>query len=336
MARVAVIGGGVIGLTTALTLARTGHEVHCVRDQSVHDTVSRIAGGLWFPYHAEPREHVARWAALTLRRFRELATDSATGVRLAEGLLVHRTPPDRWWATDLDWRPARPDELPLGALGGTVTTVPLVDTSVFLPWLEQVCRAAAVEFVTATVTTLDARTTDPDPDPDPAPDPDAEASAARPQLDTEVVVVAGGLRSGELTGDRQLTPGRGQVVRLANPGLQRWIVDGERPDGLAYVFPHPGWVVCGGTDIEGVWDTEPSPQTEEAILARCRALVPALAHAPVLSRAVGLRPLAPEVRLARHTDSAGRTVVTNYGHGGSGITLCWGCADDVAALLAGD
>jgi D-amino-acid oxidase len=319
MARVTVIGGGVIGLTSALTLARAGHQVRCVRDQSVHDTVSRIAGGLWFPYHAEPRELVARWASLTLRRFRELATDSATGVRLAEGLLVHRTPPDRWWATDLDWRPARPDELPPGALGGTVTTVPLVDTSVFLPWLEQVCHAAAVEFVSATVTTLDIGGADSGSD-----------------ADTEVVVVAGGLRSGELTGDRQLTPGRGQVVRLANPGLQRWIVDGERPDGLAYVFPHPGWVVCGGTDIEGVWDTEPSPQTEAAILARCRALVPALAHAPVLSRAVGLRPLAPEVRLARHTDSAGRTIVTNYGHGGSGITLCWGCADDVAALLAGD
>jgi D-amino-acid oxidase len=41
-----------------------------------------------------------------------------------------------------------------------------------------------------------------------------------------------------------------------------------------------------------------------------------------------LRPYRPEVRLERD----GR-VIHNYGHGGSGFTLCRGCAEDVVALV---
>ena len=44
--------------------------------------------------------------------------------------------------------------------------------------------------------------------------------------------------------------------------------------------------------------------------------------------AVGLRPARPAVRL----EAEGR-VVHCYGHGGAGVTLAWGCAGEVAALL---
>jgi D-amino-acid oxidase len=68
------------------------------------------------------------------------------------------------------------------------------------------------------------------------------------------------------------------------------------------------------------------------VLDRVQALVPALRGAPVLSRAVGLRPGRPTVRLDR-TVVGGRPVVACYGHGGAGMTLSWGCARDVAALV---
>ena len=61
---------------------------------------------------------------------------------------------------------------------------------------------------------------------------------------------------------------------------------------------------------------------------RCAALVPALHDAPVVSVAVGPRPVRPTVRL----EAEGR-VVHCYGHGGAGVTLAWGCAVEVAALL---
>ncbi len=311
MARVSVVGGGVIGLTTALELARAGHEVWCVRDLAVEDTVSRVAGGLWFPYHVEPRDLAVRWGLESLTAFTRIAATlpfETAGVRLATGVLVHRMEPDLWWTEGVDdVRSARPDELPPGSTRGTVATLPLIDTGRYLPWLERECASAGVEFAHDLVDGLD-------------------------QVAGEGIVVACGLRSGTLTGDTELTPARGQVVRLANPGLTDWLVDGDDPDVLTYVLPHGDTVVCGGTDLEGDWGTVPDPDTERAILARCMAAVPALRGATVVGRAVGLRPVAPKVRLARHTRDR-RTVVTNYGHGGAGVTLSWGCAAEVVRLL---
>ena len=60
--------------------------------------------------------------------------------------------------------------------------------------------------------------------------------------------------------------------------------------------------------------------------------MPALAGARVVRHKVGLRPARPTVRLdAERRD--GRTVVHCYGHGGAGVTLSWGCAADVVALV---
>ena len=64
------------------------------------------------------------------------------------------------------------------------------------------------------------------------------------------------------------------------------------------------------------------------ILRRATALVPGVARARVLRHKVGLRPARPEVRLERVGD-----VIHCYGHGGAGVTLSWGCADEVTALV---
>jgi D-amino-acid oxidase len=44
---------------------------------------------------------------------------------------------------------------------------------------------------------------------------------------------------------------------------------------------------------------------------------------------VGLRPVRPAVRLERE----GR-VIHCYGQGGAGVTLSWGCAEEVRELVA--
>lgn len=308
MARVTVVGGGVVGLTAALVLARAGHSVRCVRDAPVADTTSAVAGGLWFPYHVEPREKVLAWGRVALDRFTALARDPDSGVAVREGVVVERGGADRWWTAAVpSWRPAALHELPPGATGGVAAVVPLVTMPVYLPWLETRCVEAGVVLEVGHVTDL---------------------SAVR----ADVVVLAAGLRSGPLVGDRSGTASRGQVALLANPGLTRWVVDDDHPDGMVYVLPHPGWVVCGGTDVAGDWDTEPDPEVHEAILRRARQVVPELADAQVLGSRVGLRPVSPEVRLTASLLD-GRPVVTCYGHGGAGVTLSWGCADDVVRLV---
>jgi D-amino-acid oxidase len=70
-----------------------------------------------------------------------------------------------------------------------------------------------------------------------------------------------------------------------------------------------------------------------AIRERAVAVVPALRHARVVGGAVGLRPARASVRLEAEERSGG-TVVHCYGHGGAGVTLAWGCAEEVVALVA--
>ena len=268
-----------------------------------------MAAALWFPYRAAPADAVLRWAAGSLRAFTALAGDDATGVVLRAGTVVHRAPePDLWWTPGIaGLRPATAGELPPGAPAGTRCTLPVIDMGRYLIWLAGACRSAGVEFVRERVDRL-------------------------PDVPGDVVVLAAGLRSGELVGDGSGVPVQGQVVRLANPGLREWLLDEDNPAGLTYVVPRGDDVVCGGTAVEAATGTEPDPAVERAILDRAMALVPALRDAPVLSRAVGLRPGRPTVRLDR-SDVDGRPLICCYGHGGAGVTLSWGCAADVAALV---
>jgi D-amino-acid oxidase len=49
----------------------------------------------------------------------------------------------------------------------------------------------------------------------------------------------------------------------------------------------------------------------------------------VLRHKVGLRPVRPAVRVERQG-----SVVHCYGHGGAGVTMSWGTADEVVGLVA--
>jgi D-amino-acid oxidase len=309
---VVVVGGGVIGLTCALELARAGRTVTVLAQRPAHETVSAVAAALWFPYAAAPPERVLGWAGTTLRAFSALAADPATGVVLREGVVCHRHD-----APDIDWtaqvpghRPARADELPAGIAHGTACTLPVVEMDAYLRWLAAQAAGAGVRFAPP------------------------RRLASLDDVHAATVVVATGLGARELLGDAELTPVRGQVVRVRNPGLRTWLLDDDHPDGMTYIVARGDDVVLGGTADPGAEDVTPDPAVEAAILERARGLVPALRDAPVVSRGAGLRPGRTAVRLERE-DRDGRTVVHCYGHGGAGVTLSWGCAAEVAALVAG-
>jgi D-amino-acid oxidase len=306
-----VVGGGVIGLTCALELARAGHRARVVTADPVQRTTSAVAAAVWFPYRAFPADAVLRWAGASLEAFGRLADHPASGVALRPGTIVDRVPePDLWWTPAVpEHRPATAAELPAGAPYGTRCTLPVVDMGRYLPWLAGECAAAGVAVTADRVVRL----TD---------------------VPGDVVVVAAGLASGSLLGDDTMVPLQGQVVRLADPGLEGWLIDEDNPAGMTYVVPRGRDVVVGGTAVAGATSTEPDPTVEAAILERACALVPTLRGQPVLSRAVGLRPGRPAVRLDR-TQVDGRPVIACYGHGGAGVTLSWGCAADVVRLVGG-
>lgn len=311
--RVTVVGAGVVGLSAALRLAQAGCAVQVVAAASGEQTTSAVAAALWYPYLAHPAERVLAWGAVTWRELARLATDeTAAGVRLLAGReLLHSPAPDPSWAgTVAGFRRLRPKERPAGYPDGWRLVAPVVDMGRYLPWLSAALVAAGVTLTTRTLRTLDAAVED-----GPA----------------DVVVDAAGLGARELAGDSTLRGVRGQVVILEQVGLEEWVLAEDDPRFPTYVVPRSDTVVCGGTALTDE-TLEPDDATTADILARCRTLIPALRPARVLGVRVGLRPARPAVRL--EVDTAGRLPVVHcYGHGGAGVTLSWGCADEVSALV---
>jgi D-amino-acid oxidase len=217
------------------------------------------------------------------------------------GTEVLATPqPDPWWRSavpSLD----RETSLPPGYADGWTFVAPVVDMPVFLRWLVR-----RVEELGGTLTRMNL--------------------SALPD-DGTLVVNATGLGGRHFGADPSVTPVRGQVVVVEQVGIARWVLDSA---GLTYVVPRTDEVVVGGTDVEGEWSRTPDPAVAEGILHRATALVPELEGARVRRHKVGLRPARPGVRLEREGN-----VIHCYGHGGAGVTLSWGCADDVVGLGAG-
>jgi D-amino-acid oxidase len=145
-----------------------------------------------------------------------------------------------------------------------------------------------------------------------------------------VIVNCTGAGASGLVPDPAVVPVRGQIVVVANPGVEEFFV-GQGAE-LTYLFPHAGTVVLGGTAERGNSSREPDPATAQRILRDCTAIEPRLRGAEIIAHQVGLRPVRPSVRLEAEELAGGRRLVHNYGHGGAGVSLSWGCATEAASL----
>ena len=297
MQRVLVVGAGVVGLSCAVRLLEAGHRVDVVARDLPLETTSAVAAALWYPYRALPQDRVTAWSATSYAAFAALAADDGTGVRMRWGTEVLPEPrADPWWVGAV---PGLERMRVDGYADGWSFTAPVIEMPIYLRWL-----AGRVDTLGGTVT---------------------RANLSRLPAGPLVVNCAG-IGSRLLAQDLTVTPVRGQVVLVAQTGLKQWWLDESGP---TYVVPRSRDIVVGGTDDEGDWSRTPDPATAERILARAVALVPELAGATVLRHRVGLRPVRPAVRVERVGD-----VVHCYGQGGAGVTLSWGCADEVVRLAA--
>nr|WP_244189221.1 FAD-dependent oxidoreductase [Streptomyces incarnatus] len=299
---VIVVGSGIAGLTTAVVLAESGRRVRVWAREPAERTTSAVAGGLWWPYRIEPEPLVGAWALASLAVYEELADrPDETGVRLVDG--VHRG--------------TRLDELGTWAGGvaglravadGLAARLPVIDMPVHLAWLRERLAKAGGVIEAREVTDL-------------------------VSVPAQVVVNCTGLGARSLVPDPAVRPVRGQLVVVANPGITTWFTSvGHSAAASTYVIPQPGGLLLGGTAEEDDWSLEPDPATAAAIVARCAAIRPEIAQARVLAHRVGLRPARHAVRLERQPLPGGRVLVHNYGHGGAGVTVAWGCAWEAAGL----
>ncbi len=302
--KITVVGAGVAGLTTALTLEEQGHEVRVVAAATDEATTSAVAGACWFPYRVGPPDRVAMWAAETRTWLAGLAADPTAGVAAITGYEITAdegpAPPTPWWAAHID-----------------VTRAPAPVTGAPIAWRFQSLGIEPARFLAWLTRRLRG----------PIERRQVSDLASEPG---DVVVNCTGLAARELAGDDALGPLFGQVVITEVGAVDRSITvtDDRVADEIFYVVPRRDELVLGGCSIP--WPPGKPPEIDPGITRRildqARAL--GLPVGAVKRVRTGLRPYRPEVRLER----TGR-ILHNYGHGGAGYTLCRGCANAVARLV---
>ena len=310
MKKITILGAGVAGLTTAVRLIEKGYPVRILTKEPPEQATSAVAAAIWFPYEAEPLEQANRWSAEAFREFQKLAGLLETGVRMIDFLVLTRPGLDNSWKDELPSgtvRPARPDELPKSYEMGYLAKVPLAETQIYLPYLLERFRKAGGELVVQ------------------------EVKDVEPLLHGgHVVVNCTGLGSRELFGDETVYPIRGQVVKVKKNAPVQSMVDSMDKGRLAYIIERSDCIVLGGTDYDNDYNLMPTEEDTQTILDRCRQLEQRLGGAVVLQALTGLRPKRFAIRCEKEE---GRNVIHNYGHGGAGFTVSWGCADEVLRLV---
>src|SRR5258706_12982252 len=106
----------------------------------------------------------------------------------------------------------------------------------------------------------------------------------------QIVVNCTGLGARALVPDTGMTPTRGQLVVVENPGVDWFFQDHAEGEELTYFLPHGDHVVLGGSAIPGSEDPVPDPAIAEGIVERCARIEPRLAKARILAHRVGLPP----------------------------------------------
>jgi D-amino-acid oxidase len=305
---VVVVGAGVNGLTTAVCLAERGVRVLVRSAEPPGRSTSAVAGAMiGGELFADPEDPELSWSRTTREAFVQLAAEPDTGVRMASGRVASRTgagiPDDPSGLPD--HRPCSQSEH-AGYAVACWMSAPLVDMPQYLDYLVRRLRAAGGDVQVQRVDSL--------------------ADTGR------LVVNCAGLGSMELAGDPGMRPVRGQHVVVANPGITDFFYERGPGDVLTSYLPHRTRLVLGGTVGPGEWSLEPDPAHTEEILRRCIEIEPRIEGARVLGVDVGLRPARKLIRVAQETVD-GTRVIHNYGHGGVGVSMSWGCARDAEALV---
>ena len=306
-----VIGAGVSGLSTAILLHDAGYKVTIHTKELTTDTTSNKAAAFWYPYLCEPRDKAITWSKATYQYLEENALGNAdSGTRyITFTEYLKEKAPEPWWrpAVEVFERPLA-SELPSGYVDGYRTKAIVMDTSLYLPWLlkqlEDKGVAIEQEVHNSFNETLD---------------------------DYDIVINCTGLGARELCDDKKVYPVRGQVLRVKPNGFNAVVAD-ESNDNLTYIIPRFNDIIIGGTAQENDWNLTVDPKDTIEILEKAKLIAPEFEQVEILEQKVGLRPARDEVRLEVENMN-GKSVVHNYGHGGAGFTLSWGCAMEVVTLV---
>ena len=350
MQRIAIVGSGVIGLSVACRLAEcraTNISVTIISGQPPLETTSAVAAAYWAPYWIGTYDR--KWASSTLdelQKLAELPSSLKMGLRIVEfrewldesGADELRRVLDEayWWRNlpgiDFSWKKLdEPIQITLPKLGDFTFTSEVRFHSIvarmpdYLGYLQNRSDdSGRVSIESRWIDRLD------------------------PLLDSfDAVINCTGWGAKKLVHHDPETAAMrllaGHVIRVETESLPYAISLHRGPfkQRPLYIVPRTGSIsdaICGGTAIEIQEALDPREPFSFSISDSCdqiHQLCSAFSNGIAVGRRcenlVGLRPMRSAVRIER--DPVHERLIHCYGHGGSGLTLSWGSADQVMKLL---
>jgi glycine oxidase len=331
--RVAIVGGGIIGLSVAWRCAQRGHAV-TVYDPAPGGGATAVAAGMLAPvgearFGEEPLHRLLLAGARCWPTFAAdltAATDTDLGYRADGTLLVAPTADDeRAMARLVDFhrragravQPLRAGEVrerepllsPRVRAGAYLPSDGQVDPRRVAAALRDAAGAAGCAFRERPVEST---------------------------VDADVTVLAAGHATAALAPGLPVRPVKGQILRLrATPDAAlRHVIRGFATNRSVYLVPRAdGEVVVGATEEERGTDTTVTAGGLLDLLRPAVDLVPALAEYALSEAAAGLRPGTPDnAPIVGRLDA---TTLVATGHYRDGVLLAPLTADAVADLVAG-
>jgi glycine/D-amino acid oxidase-like deaminating enzyme len=341
---ICVIGAGTIGLTTAIrTIKEFGDNVNItiIADKFLDETTSYLSGGLWEPYEIKetPIEKVNDWAQYSFNYFTTLYKSknaSIAGIKLIEAYYLYEDHED---STPPNWKDIvfnfqfhnrkQLDKLKTNKkyVSGWSFGTYAIDQSYYMKYITSELKKNGVTFKQKKILSLIDLLKEND-----------------DNINYDIIINCTGLGSFELLDDKEMFPILGQVIRVKAP----WITNNWNL-GKYYIIPNRDCVILGGSVEVNNWNVNSSAEVTKDIMDKLIFFMPSLKDAEKISVHAGLRPGRSSIRLDsemisrplnnnskikvnnnnNNNNNNDILIVNNYGHGGAGITLSMGCANDV-------
>ncbi|CAK1542367.1 unnamed protein product [Leptosia nina] len=319
--KIIVLGAGINGITCTLKIKEKypNYDVTLIGAQFSPKTTGDGSGGLWYPYlcGTTPEYLIRKWGLETYELLLKLWREGGYGISLQPIYVMYRKEPKpapEWTKkvfgyTEFDRRQLDyfNNLFCVNYVAGNTFNTFVVNPSTLINRFEQQLDDLKVKRVQGSVKSL-----------------------RNPFLSNyDVVVNCTGLGAREIVPDDRVIPIRGQILKVDAPWVFHTIQDINTGH---YIIPNDTFCVMGGTGQTNNFSTAVDDKDTDFIVKGCYTMIPTLKSAKTLSYFVGLRPGRDEIRIEAEKIN-GKTYIHNYGHGGSGFTLFWGCGNTVLQLL---
>uniref|UniRef100_A0A915PTJ5 FAD dependent oxidoreductase domain-containing protein n=1 Tax=Setaria digitata TaxID=48799 RepID=A0A915PTJ5_9BILA len=336
---VAIIGEGASGTSSALALIERDPRLNITvfHDVPFEQTVSWGPAGLFRVDTLQNRAYGKRSFRRYAKLFREYGGE-VSGVNLLSGHILSTNLTELVEQDEIygdvvyNFRYLRESEMQQFADQGESKrmfaihfTTYTTEGGKYIPWMKKQLLAKGVQFVQRHINTVKDL-----------------------YNDFDVIVNCAGLNGGKVAGDgdhKNMFPIRGIIFEVNATWHKHFLYKGFE----TFSIPTTNKVFIGSVKQAGRYDLEITPADRTDILNRYYQLQPAIKGAAVLNEWSGLRPgrrggirlemttiRYPVPKLKQTSNEKVVQVVHNYGHGGHGLTLGWGCAETVADLIVGN